>query len=220
MDNAMNILRSVIKVFPFILSIIGVLTLIYDFGFTHPVREIEILNQIYLIVIFIGLIACVVRYLFKYSRPKLNVIPYDFLYVAFLLFIIITDYKVLIGSDSVFFALHIKRIWVNLAIILIFIREFSAENFNFKGMSLHPAQFFILSFMSIIVFGWILLLLPNATHHGISPIDALFTSTSAVCVTGLIVVDTGFYFTQFGQYVILLLIQLGGLGIMTFTSFV
>lgn len=219
MDNAMNILRSVIKVFPFILSIIGVLTLIYDFGFTHPVREIEILNQIYLIVIFIGLIACVVRYLFKYSRPKLNVIPYDFLYVAFLLFIIITDYKVLIGSDSVFFALHIKRIWVNLAIILIFIREFSAENFNFKGMSLHPAQFFILSFMSIIVFGWILLLLPNATHHGISPIDALFTSTSAVCVTGLIVVDTGFYFTQFGQYVILLLIQLGGLGIMTFTSY-
>lgn len=51
------------------------------------------------------------------------------------------------------------------------------------------------------------------------PVDALFTSTSAVCVTGLIVVDTGTFFTQFGQIIILLLIQAGGIGIMTFTSY-
>ena len=59
-------------------------------------------------------------------------------------------------------------------------------------------------------------MLPPATVSGdIRLIDALFTATSAVCVTGLIVVDTGSFFTPFGQGVILFLIQIGGLGIMT-----
>ncbi|MEZ5057931.1 MAG: potassium transporter TrkG [Saprospiraceae bacterium] len=64
-----------------------------------------------------------------------------------------------------------------------------------------------------------MLMLPKATYEGISFIDALFTSTSAVCVTGLIVVDTGSYFTHFGQSIIIVLIQIGGLGIMTFASY-
>jgi len=64
------------------------------------------------------------------------------------------------------------------------------------------------------------LMLPAATRGGSIPfVDALFTSTSAVCVTGLIVVDTGTFFTVFGQMVILLLIQAGGLGIMTLSVF-
>jgi len=68
----------------------------------------------------------------------------------------------------------------------------------------------------LILLGTILLTLPISTHTGrISFLDALFTATSAVCVTGLVVVDTGTYFTRFGQTVILLLIQFGGLGIMT-----
>jgi trk system potassium uptake protein len=68
--------------------------------------------------------------------------------------------------------------------------------------------------------GTLLLMLPAATVSGTVPfIDALFTSTSAVCVTGLIVVDTGSYYTVFGQAVILLLIQAGGLGIMTLSVF-
>ena len=64
-----------------------------------------------------------------------------------------------------------------------------------------------------------LLLLPQATVEQISLIDAVFTATSAVCVTGLIVVDTATYFTTFGKTIILILIQLGGLGFMTFSSF-
>ncbi|MBU4307114.1 MAG: hypothetical protein KKB32_04685 [Acidobacteria bacterium] len=75
------------------------------------------------------------------------------------------------------------------------------------------------SFALAITAGTLLLLLPLATTGGgISVQDALFTSTSAVCVTGLTVVDTGSRFTPFGQTVILILIKLGGLGIMTFTS--
>ena len=72
-------------------------------------------------------------------------------------------------------------------------------------------------FLTVIVVGTLLLMLPIATASGEwnSPIVALFTATSAVCVTGLIVVDTGSYFSPLGQGIILALIQLGGLGYMT-----
>jgi len=85
---------------------------------------------------------------------------------------------------------------------------------------IQPAKIFLISFLLLILFGTGLLLLPKATVNGeIAFIDALFTSTSAVCVTGLIVVDTATYFTRFGQLVILGLLQIGGLGVMTITTF-
>jgi trk/ktr system potassium uptake protein len=78
-----------------------------------------------------------------------------------------------------------------------------------------------ISFAAAIFLGAILLMLPFCTSAGrISFIDALFTSTSAVCVTGLIVVDTATYFTIAGKCVILFLIQMGGLGVMTFSTMV
>jgi len=81
---------------------------------------------------------------------------------------------------------------------------------------MRPATLVALSFLAVIASGTILLLLPISTRPGsISFIDAVFTSTSAVCVTGLTVVDPGTYFTGFGQCVMLLLIQIGGLGLMT-----
>src|SRR5690606_23755178 len=79
-------------------------------------------------------------------------------------------------------------IWVRIAVVFTFIREFSEVKFNYKRTLLDPAQLFIASFLFIILFGAFLLMLPNATYSGISFMDALFTSTSAVCVTGLIVV--------------------------------
>ncbi len=79
-----------------------------------------------------------------------------------------------------------------------------------------PATLLLLSYCLVIVLGAILLLMPFSTISGqMAVIDALFTATSAVCVTGLIVVDTGSHFTLAGQLIILALIQLGGLGIMT-----
>lgn len=84
----------------------------------------------------------------------------------------------------------------------------------------NPASVIALSFLLTILLGSFLLSLPIATTGGkISFVNALFTATSATCVTGLVVVDTGSYFTIFGQLVILSLIQLGGLGIMTLSSF-
>lgn len=84
---------------------------------------------------------------------------------------------------------------------------------------LEPAQALVLSFLATIIIGTIILYLPISTNgERLSLIDALFTATSATCVTGLIVVDTGSRFNLFGQLIILLLIQLGGLGIMTFST--
>ena len=88
--------------------------------------------------------------------------------------------------------------------------------------ALTPIQLLALCFVMAILVGTILLLLPFSVAAGQKPvslIDALFTATSAVCVTGLIVVDTGAHFSPFGQGVILALIQFGGLGIMTASTF-
>ena len=78
-----------------------------------------------------------------------------------------------------------------------------------------PARIIALGFALLILCGAALLMLPFAVHPGlhIAPLDALFTATSAVCVTGLVVVDTADTFSMFGQVVIAVLIQIGGLGV-------
>ncbi|HET9529617.1 MAG TPA: TrkH family potassium uptake protein [Blastocatellia bacterium] len=85
---------------------------------------------------------------------------------------------------------------------------------------LHPSQLVVLSFALVILIGSVLLYLPVSTAPGsrIRYVDALFTAVSATCVTGLVVVDTGTVFSVFGQLVILGCIQIGGLGLMTFTT--
>jgi trk system potassium uptake protein TrkH len=82
---------------------------------------------------------------------------------------------------------------------------------------INPPQLIVLGFGVLILFGALLLTLPISTTdgQGLPFVDALFTATSATCVTGLVVVDTGTTFTVFGQLVILSLIQIGGLGFMT-----
>lgn len=90
-----------------------------------------------------------------------------------------------------------------------------------RSLGLRPTQMMISSFVLTICLGAVLLSLPicNTTGTAMPVLDALFTATSATCVTGLIVRDTATYFNIFGQMVILALIQLGGLGIMTFSVF-
>lgn len=85
-----------------------------------------------------------------------------------------------------------------------------------KYIKLNPSQLLVLVFLFFIILGTLLLKLPISTTTPISLTDALFTVTSAMTVTGLAVVDTGTVFTTFGQLVILMLIQVGGLGIMSF----
>ncbi|MEB2783428.1 TrkH family potassium uptake protein [Algoriphagus persicinus] len=108
---------------------------------------------------------------------------------------------------------------INGLVIVLFFIELSKFSLTINELKLSPSLVFILSFVLLILVGAGLLSLPEATTHDIGFIDALFTSTSAVCVTGLIVLDTAKDFTFFGQVVIMILFQIGGLGIMVFTSF-
>lgn len=93
-------------------------------------------------------------------------------------------------------------------------------NSKLKWLRLSPPQILVLGFAAIIFIGAALLMLPISSRTGepLGFIDALFTSTSATCVTGLVVVDTGTTFSSFGQIVIMLLIQIGGLGFMTMAT--
>jgi trk system potassium uptake protein TrkH len=91
-----------------------------------------------------------------------------------------------------------------------------------RGVDFTPAQILVLGYLMVIITGTILLMLPIATidGSGLGLVDALFTATSATCVTGLIVVNTATAFTVFGQLVIMVLIQVGGLGIMTMSTMI
>ncbi|GAA1760345.1 TrkH family potassium uptake protein [Agromyces humatus] len=91
-----------------------------------------------------------------------------------------------------------------------------------RAFRLHPEQAVVVGFGSAVLVGTVLLMLPISTAAGESPsfVDALFTATSAVCVTGLTVLDTPTFWSPFGQVVIMLLIQLGGLGIMIFAALI
>ena len=102
--------------------------------------------------------------------------------------------------------------------IAIFLTEASSVIRFIYKKGVNPSFLFVASFFLLIAFGALLLLLPNATREPIRPVDAWFTAASAVCVTGLTVVDTATRFTHIGQLIILALIQLGGLGIMTFAG--
>lgn len=96
-------------------------------------------------------------------------------------------------------------------------------NWNFKkNIKLKGVQILTLGFILVILIGALILTLPICTTSGESTnfLDAIFTATSAVCVTGLIVVDTGTYWNMFGQTVIMILIEIGGLGFMSFTTLI
>lgn len=96
-------------------------------------------------------------------------------------------------------------------------------NWNFKrNFKLKGVQILALGFILVILVGALILTLPISTTSGESTnfLDALFTATSAVCVTGLVVVDTGTHWNMFGQTVIMILIEIGGLGFMSFTTLI
>lgn len=201
----------------FWVSLVGILAFIFDFGFTQATLTQQIIDGFYFVVITIGLAATFARYI---DDPKLlsrKVAVFDAVSIIYTCYIF---YMYLFVGEAFKTDLILENpLWVVLAVILTFIREFFELKIDLNRTYLNPAQLFILSFLSIIFFGALLLMLPKATHGDISFIDALFTATSAVCVTGLIVVDTATYFTVFGQSIILFLIQVGGLGILTFASF-
>ena len=215
-QNSQQLKRN-LRLIPFFISLSCFLAIIYDFGFNQNSKQDSYLSWLYQITLFVGIASTVARYLKKQERPPFRVFGFDLFSVIYFTGLLIQPYLSKLNWNYLSFL--DEAAWLYLALLLVFIREFSALKINFSRAFFNPAQLFILSFMGIILIGAGLLLLPNATNYPISFLDALFTSTSAVCVTGLIVVDTATHFTVFGQSIILILIQIGGLGIMTIASY-
>jgi len=212
MLNLKQVLNWLNKI-SFLLSFIAVIGIIIDYGVFQSKDFEQKLFWLYIVTISIGISANIFRFFQQKYIPKIKALIFDILFSIILLALLLHHLK-LFNIDFLN-----DRIWLQLGTFIVFIREVSLIDFNLIKEKLNPAQLFVLSFFTIILIGAILLMLPKSTHDGITFVNALFTSTSAVCVTGLVVVDTGTYFTHFGQIVLIFLMQLGGLGIMTFASF-
>ena len=204
--------------FTVFISVIGVVVALVDSGFVLTTLLQNIFHLFYLAVILLGFVATAGRYI-NASEPL------KFTKVAVFDLVTSIAILVLLGLHFVDFMVsginteNRDFIAIKIAVFVTFIREISDNDFNLSRAFLNPAQFFILSFLSVIFGGALLLMMPNATTAPLSFVDALFTATSAVCVTGLIVVDTATEFTRFGQAILMGLIQIGGLGILTFVTY-
>jgi Trk-type K+ transport system membrane component len=113
------------------------------------------------------------------------------------------------------------HVFIQLAVLISGLASMIHHQTRFTARAVHPGLLLMGSFFAVIVLGALLLKMPRCVVEGAhcSWLDAAFTSTSAVCVTGLVVENTATFFSHTGQVVILLLIQIGGLGIMTLTFF-
>jgi len=186
-------------------------------------RKLNVLN---LFIIAVFLVEPFIRWGFQ--KFKLKYLKKKWLHFAFIFAVLAA-----VGYASVsphaesllylisLFAVRAYLVTVRLYLLGNLLLRVSNRGRRIAKTDLPAAQIVALSFLFVILVGTGLLLLPNATSptEEISFLDALFTSASATCVTGLIVVDTGSYFSQLGQIIIMILIQIGGLGLMTTTAF-
>jgi trk system potassium uptake protein TrkH len=213
-----------------VVTILAIVSLIINLGgfniSTNAQKDLAILDWI---VVSIFIVDVFIRWGlngFKLTYLRGNLPDFILTFSFLLLLLAVFGYSPVslrTGWLPLFIDLTIARIFIVLSRLYIvgspLIRALSKKSRSSEPR-LAPAQLFIISFAFVILMGTGLLLIPEATNSGkISIIDALFTATSATCVTGLIVVDTGSYFTTFGQLVTLILIQIGGLGLMTVTTF-
>jgi potassium uptake TrkH family protein len=200
-------------------TLVAFVLIVYDFGF-HPFFSSQPKVYYYLLlVISLFQILFLVRFLSGFLEiRKWRAHLYSLFLVAltFYLYRLASEVKVLAGAGTTDYL--IKKFLLYGIITFLFVTEASSLLKYLYRRRRNAAFMFILSFAIIITVGALLLMLPTATVRGISFVDAFFTSTSAVCVTGLVVLDTAADFTIVGKIVILLLIQVGGLGIMTFTG--
>lgn len=199
-------------------DIIVLLFIVFDFGYDFE-ENYNSPHVIGLIFLSIGLLAFNSFKFFTYkykSNKKVALANMVLLTGIMLSCVIISLLNLNFSSDYILQKvkpiLEGGLIFYFLLRLLVLVRHIYDIYFN-------PAIVFVGSFMILALTGAFLLMLPSATTNGITFTNALFTSTSAVCVTGLAVVDTSTAFTTVGQSIILVLIQLGGIGILTFTSF-
>lgn len=207
-NEFLNYSKKYVYKLTFYVSVLSVIIFIYDLGFKHNDNKdyYHWADYIYKLAIFLGAFSIILKHIYTKKKYFLTVKIFDLASVLFFFYVL---YRSLV--------IH-KSMWA-FAIFFVFVRELSAMHINYGKNVINPARLFLFSFLIIIIFGSFLLMLPQASNVEISFLDALFMSTSAVCVTGLSIMDVSSGLTHFGQGVILILIQFGGLGIMTFASY-
>lgn len=217
------------RVISMLASFAGILTLIFFYGF--PQDELTKNISLFIIkgVFFIFILSYLTRIFYSFHPFQFIISTwFEGLLVVLLIYDGISLYLFgvpllqnvfkRLGMDT-FTNLYV--IFIQLYMLVMIILDLAKASRFIAQVNLKPSATFILSFLILIFFGAGLLMLPEmTTAYGSMPfIDAVFTSTSAVCVTGLLTVDVSTAFTFKGQMVILFLIQLGGLGIISFASF-
>lgn len=165
----------------------------------------------------IGILYLIRSIFFRGSTSNRKVFITQLVIGIFLVLFFIPIFVVSYGEDFEYYLYQTSGI--QMLSFLLFFLELSRMEFHTLIKVLNPAQLFMTSFAFFIFIGATLLMMPMSTTIPITFTDALFTSTSAVCVTGLTVVDTATRYTFLGKFIILGLIQIGGIGVMVITSF-
>jgi trk system potassium uptake protein len=199
-------------------SFIGALLVLLDIGYNSDPDIASVLNSV-ITSIFYGfaiilLLKVVLRFFFKSKNKGFQ---YTELFLCLYFWFVIIERSI---SPVSIDALFRQGEWLFVGIFAVLLVEISKNSLFFDRFYFNPTLLFVMSFLFLVLLGTALLLLPKVTiDRPLSFVDALFMATSAVCITGLSVVDISSQFSVFGQVILMVLIQLGGLGIMTFTGF-
>lgn len=217
-----RVLLGLIAVLTYVASLLMIVGVVYEHGFMLDAAGVAKLHVLYKWVWIVFLIDVSLRILLQYRQTKKN-----FRKLAWILSVLL--YLTLVPvvfhrPEEGGAILHVWEFLGSYPYHTVLLLVFSLLNLSnglvrLLGRRTNPSLILAVSFLVIILIGTGLLLLPRCTYDGISWVNALFVSTSAVCVTGLVPVDVPATFTPEGLTVIILLIQIGGLGVMTLTSF-
>lgn len=213
-------LRSIINWILFSFTLGLFVLAIQDVGFSNPDRTsmFQIHNRYFQISYSIIGALYVIRAIFFKGNTNAKKVFITQLVIGIFMILFFFPSSIFNFGDTFEYYLY-QTSGIQMLAFFLFFLELSRMEINMLIKILNPAQLFMVSFAFIIFAGAMLLMMPMSTTIPISFTDALFTSTSAVCVTGLTVVDTATRYTFLGKFVILALIQIGGIGVMTITSF-
>jgi trk system potassium uptake protein TrkH len=213
----------------FVVAAIAAFSLISQYGFYLSERESQLLSMVDLVIVGVFMLDALLRFAlsrrkFTYLRARWPSLAFVGVILAQLTLVwILKDRGGLphfLSTPGVFSLTKGYIVVIQVYLVFLILGEAVRANRSIASTKIAPARTVILSFVLVIVIGALLLSTPRASVTGrLNAVDSLFTATSAVCVTGLVVVDTGDYFTQLGHGIILTLIQIGGLGLITFATF-
>lgn len=206
------------RFFLIISLIMFILCFLFYIGFNYTSKTSEELLSAFRILFLVIFLSKYIQELLNLKKTVNISLVFRALILLYALGVFLANFN-LVNYEKNFWHTFYGETNIIVAITLIGITEISALLKLLNTKRIPPALIFSSSFLLLILIGSGLLLLPKAHLGQLSFIDSLFTAVSAVCVTGLIVVDTATTFTLLGKIIILCLIQIGGLGIMTFTGF-